>query len=359
MRFLIVGDKYFRSSFLVTAIKSKLSDVDPHITIKTLDLPYPDVALDLDPDDTIPSGMSWDSRRINGSHNCGIREFYGEPEYLLDHISDTEILIVHGAGVPRQVIEKGSRLKLIYCLRGGPVNIDTEAASEKGITIMNTPGKNAQAVAEMTIGLLLAHLRHIPEAANLLRQGVWKSNYYDYSKTGMEISGKVFAIVGLGKIGQALTKILHGFGCKIIAYDPYTDSTVFNQLKVERCTTLKDLLSHADFISLHARVPDNSKPLIGPEELTYVKTSSIIINTARGRLLDYRALYDAIKAGKIAGAVLDVFGNESFGFYRELISLPQVTATPHICGGSQETVQRAIDMLINDLRDFYKNIQSI
>lgn len=351
IKVLIVGDYFFRSGFIKNAMEKELDDL-AKFDITTLDLPYPDEQLNLSKSTKIPSGMSWDANPKIDFNTYKIREHYGSPEYLINYIGDTEILIVHGAAVPREVINRGRNLKLICCLRGGIVNIDVRAAEKQGIQVISTPGKNAQAVAEMILGLLITHLRNAFIAMTFLQQGIWKSNYCNYDYAGLEIKGKTFGIVGFGRIGQILAKILEGFDCNTIIYDPFISSEIIEKYKV-KLVDLNELLNRADFVSLCARLPKDSNVLIGKNELTLMKPSSILINTARGNLLDYRALYDALKSRALGGAILDVFGNENFGFYQKLINLPWVTATPHICGISQDTCKRGIDILIKKLRIYF------
>lgn len=354
MKILIVGDSFFRPEDIKKAIEVEIGNLGYNLDIDVLKLPYPDPQLLLTDESVISSGMSWDAHPSVDFERYKVKEHYGVPELLVNHIGETEILVVHGAAVPRQVMERGKKLKLIYCLRGGPVNIDIEAAKEFGVKVMNSPGKNAEAVAELIIGLLLNHLRKVFEAQFYLKQGIWKTGFYDYDYAGVEIRGKVFGIVGLGKIGKSLAHLLKGFDCELLGYDPMAPLTSFSEEGVKK-VDLQYLLENSDFISLNARLPQNSVKLIREEELSMMKSSAILINTARGDLLDYKALYRGLIAGRPAGAVLDVFGADSFGFYKKLINLPCVTATPHICGISKETIKRGIEKLTEQLKDYISN----
>lgn len=354
MKILIVGDSFFRPEDIKKAIEEEIGNLGYNLDIAVLKLPYPDPQLLLTDESVISSGMSWDAHPSIDYKRYKVKEHYGAPELLVNYIDEAEILVVHGAAVPRQVIEKAKNLKTIFCLRGGPVNIDIEAAKEVGVKVINSPGKNAEAVAELIIGLLLNHLRRVFEAESYLKQGIWKTGFYDYNYAGVEIRGKVFGIIGLGKIGKSLAHLLKGFDCEIIGFDPIAPLTGFIEEGVKK-VDLQYLLKNSDFVSLNARLPQNSEKLIREEELSMMKSSAILINTARGDLLDYEALYRGLLAGRPAGAVLDVFGTDSFGFYKKLISLPCVTATPHICGISKDTIKRGIEKLMEQLKDYICN----
>lgn len=348
-KILIVGDKYFEPS----NFKDYLAENLPKgydIEIDTVKFDFPVDSFFLYDNTVVPSGMSWDDPNV-AKTAVAIREYYGDPFALKDMVHDVNVLIIHGAALPKGVLENANALKAIIGLRGGPENIDKAYAEQMGVTFYNTPSKNAQCVAEYTIGLLLSFLRNIPESASYLKKGVWKPSYYEYDRTGIEIKGKTFGLVGMGQIACRVTEILKGFNANVIAYDPFADQKRFDEMGVKN-VGLDELLTQSDFVSLHARQPKNSKPIIGEREIKMMKQSAVLINTARGGLLDYKALMSALEKHQIRGAVLDVFGDEEFSFYKKLLSMPNVLGTPHIAGGSQETVKRAMDMTVAILKDF-------
>jgi D-3-phosphoglycerate dehydrogenase len=348
-RILIVGDKFFDPVMVGEELKNQLS-THFHLAIETVKYDFPVEHFMLDDDTCVPSGMSWDDPNQQ-KEPCGVREFYGEPFALLDKLLGIDILIVHGAAVPREVLEQADRLKAVVILRGGPVNIDRAYLEERGITIYNTNGKNAEGVAEFTIGLLLSFLRNIPESSSFLKQGIWKPGYYEFERTGVELYTKTFGLIGFGRIARHLARILNGFQMNVVAYDPFVQAADFTALGVTQ-QPLEQLLAVSDFVSLHARQPKGAGPILNATTLGLMKPEAVLINTARGDLIDYPALKERLASKRLRGAVLDVFGDEPFAFYNELLALPNVLGTPHIAGGSQETVKRGIHMTAQFLESF-------
>lgn len=348
-RVLIVGDKFFDPAIVRQEIKNRLSDRF-NLDIQTIKYDFPVEQFRLDDDTCVPSGMSWDDPNEE-KEPCGVREFYGEPFALLHKLQGIHILIVHGAAVPREVLEQADQLKAVVVLRGGPVNIDRAYLEERGITIFNTNGKNAEGVAEFTIALLLSFLRNIPESSAFLKNGIWKPGYYEFDRTGVELYKKNFGLIGYGRIARHLARILKGFQVNVVAYDPYVNDEDFAADEVTKLS-LEELLSVSDFVSLHARQPKGAEPILNAGTLALMKPEAVLINTARGDLIDYLVLKDQLASKRLRGAVLDVFGDEPFAFYNELLALPNVLGTPHIAGGSQETVKRGIHMTIEFLESF-------
>jgi D-3-phosphoglycerate dehydrogenase len=354
MKIFIAGDNYFKPEIVIERFQNILSPYLTEIEFESLKLPYPIETIYLDEQSVIPTGMAWDNNMDENYGKCGVREYYGQEDILDNHVSDVDILIVHGVAVPKTVIQKAEQLKLIGCLRGGPVNIDIDEAKRRKIAVTNTPGKNASGVAEYTIGLILSHLRHIAESSRYFLEGEYKPVYYNYDIAGMELENKKIGLVGFGRIARKLTKILQAFSAEVYVHDPYVDEKDIKECGAVPCG-LEDLLSNSDVVSLHARASKNVQPLIGERELSLMKSTALLINTARGMLVDYQALYHALTHNKIQGAALDVFGLENFEFYKRLISLPNVTATPHIAGSSKETVLRGSVMMAEEIKRFIEN----
>lgn len=348
MKIFIAGDKYFRPEVLIRKLKEMLADCPTELVFDSVTLPYPVDHIALTDDYVVPTGMAWDQNMDESYGTQGVREYYGSNDTLKGLLTDCDILIIHGAALPASLIDEAKNLKLICCMRGGPVNLDLEYAKSKGIQCTNSPGKNAQGVAEYTVGLALAHIRHIPEGAAGLAQDQYIQRYGDYDVLGYELEQKQFGLVGFGRIAQRLCRILKGFGCQVLAYDPFMADDVVRELGATPCT-LDTLLQESDIISLHAR---GKGCIIGAREFDLMKPNALFINTARGTLVDYKALCAALEDGKISGAALDVFGTEPFAFYRALSAMPNVTATPHMAGISRETVIRGIDMTGQEIHNF-------
>ena len=348
MKIFIAGDKYFQPNLMISTLKEMLKDCPADLVYESVELPYPVDHIQLTDDYVVPSGMAWDQNMDEDYGTQKVREYYGRNDTLKGRLSDCDILIIHGAALPASIIDEAKNLKLICCMRGGPVNLDLDYAKSKGILCSNSPGKNAEGVAEYTIGLALSHIRHIPEGTAGLARDQYRQRYGSYDVVGYELEHKKFGLVGFGRIAQKLCRILKGLGCEVLAYDPFQPEDRIMELGAVPCD-MDTLLQQSDIISLHAR---GKGCLIGEKEFAKMKPSVLFINTARGSLVDYKALKAALEQGKISGAALDVFGPEPYSFYRELSSMPNVTATPHMAGVSRETVLRGIEMTGGEIRRF-------
>lgn len=350
MKIFIAGDKYFRPDIVIETLKGILKDCGEEFVYDSVELPYPIDHLALTDDYVVPSGMAWDQNMDADYGTQGVREYYGNNATLKGKLGDCDILIIHGAALPKAIIDEARQLKLICCMRGGPVNIDLDYAKSKGIVASNSPGKNAQGVAEYTIGLILSHIRHIPIGNAGLRNYEYIQRFGAYDSLGYELSGKVFGLIGFGNIAQRLTKIANGFDCKVCAYDPFVSPELIREKGAEP-VTMEELLKNSDIVSIHAR---GKSALIGEKELAMMKPSALLVNTARGILVDYVALRKAVENGQISGAAVDVFGPEPFKFYREFTELQNVTTTPHMAGVTRETVLRGITMTGEEILRFVK-----
>jgi len=348
MKIFIAGDKYFQPEVMIPKLQEMLKDCGTDLEFDSVKLPYPVDHIQLSDSYVVPSGMAWDQNMDEDYGTQGVREYYGRNDTLKGKLSDCDILIIHGAALPASLIDEAKNLKLICCMRGGPVNLALDYAKSKGIVCTNSPGKNAEGVAEYTIGLALSHIRHIPDGSAGLQEDKYIQRYGNYDVLGYELQYKTFGLVGFGRIAQRLCRILKGFECDVLAYDPFMPEDVIRDLGATPCD-LDTLLQNSDVISLHAR---SKTPLIGAREFDLMKKTPLFINTARGSLVDYKALKAALEAGKISGAAVDVFGPEPYAFYRELSAMPNVTATPHMAGVSRETVARGIEMTGSEIRKF-------
>ena len=348
MKIFIAGDKYFQPEIMIPLLQEKLKKLPEPVTFDSVKLPYPIDHIPLADDYVIPTGMAWDKNMDEDYGTQGVREYYGRNDTLKGMLSDCDILIVHGAALPASILDEAKQLKLICCMRGGPVNIALDYAKSKGIVCSNSPGKNAEAVAEYTIGLLLAHIRHIAEGKQGMYDDQYIQRYGSYDELGFELSGKKFGLVGFGRIAQRLNHILQAFGSEVLAYDPFMPEEKIREMGAAPCT-LDALLQDADVVSLHAR---SKGVLIGEREFGLMKPSAFFINTARGTLVDYKALKTALEEKRLAGAALDVLSTEPFAFYRELLAMPNVTITPHMAGVSRETVLRGVEMTGDEICRF-------
>ena len=255
------------------------------------------------------------------------------PEALKDTIKDYDALIVRSATkVTRDIIEAAKKLRLIGRAGVGLDNIDLEAATARGIIVMNTPGGNTISTAEHTLSMILALSRNIPQANASTKQGEWKRSQF----MGVELYNKILGIIGLGRIGREVAKRALSFGMKILAYDPFLSKEVAESLGVE-IVELKGLLRRSDYITVHTPLTEETKHIISTDEFALMKKGARVINCARGGIIDEEALVSAIKEGKVAGAAIDVFEKEPL-IDSELSRLDNVITTPHL-GASTEEAQ--------------------
>jgi len=254
-----------------------------------------------------------------------------KPEELKSTIGNYDALIVRSqTKVPAEVIRAGKNLKVIARAGAGIDNIDVNEATRKGILVVNAPTSNTIAVAEHVFGLMLALARHIPQAHDKLKSGVWAKSEF----MGTEIKGKTLGIIGLGKIGTEVAKRAQVFGMKVIANDPFISNEYARNLQVE-LVSLEKLLKESDFISLHLSLTASTRGLIGAKELALVKPTARIINCARGELIDEEALAKAIEEKKIAGAAVDVYCEEPTTTCA-LFRCDNVINTPHLAASTTE-----------------------
>ena len=246
------------------------------------------------------------------------------------------LIVRSGTKVTRPVIEAAQRLQVIGRAGVGVDNIDVDAATERGILVVNAPDGNSVAAAEQTIALMMAVARHVPQADASLRERKWERKRF----IGVEVAGKTLGVVGMGRIGQEVARRGRGLGMRVISYDPYLSKVVAERLGVELCDRLEELLAEADFITLHVPLTPATRDLIGERELSIVKPTARLINCARGGIVNEEALQKALESDQLAGAALDVFVNEPPAD-SPLLDNPKVVVTPHL-GASTEEAQIAV-----------------
>ncbi|MBF6470927.1 MULTISPECIES: phosphoglycerate dehydrogenase [Nocardia] len=255
---------------------------------------------------------------------------------LLAAVPEADALLVRSATtVDAEVLEAGKNLKIVARAGVGLDNVDVPAATERGVMVVNAPTSNIHTAAEHAVTLLLSAARQVPAADATLREHTWQRSKFN----GVEIFGKTVGVVGLGRIGQLFAARLAAFETKIVAYDPYVSPARAAQLGIE-LLTLDELLERADLISIHLPKTPETKGLIGKEAIAKTKPGVIIVNAARGGLVDEAALADAIKSGHVRAAGLDVFETEPCTD-SPLFDLPQVVVTPHLGASTSEAQDRA------------------
>jgi D-3-phosphoglycerate dehydrogenase len=307
-----------------------------------------------------------ESKKWNAEEgNETIKEYHGSPEQFINEVKNINILLVHLAPITKKIIGNAKNLKLIGCCRGGPVNVNIKSATKKGIPVVNTPGRNAIAVAELTIGFIFALARKTAENNLRIKEGRLVKNQDFYE--GIEINGKTLGIVGLGRVGSEVARRTKALGMNILVYDPYVGE-VSKELSA-KLVDLETIFKKSDFITLHARLTNETKELISKKLIDLMKKDAYFINTSRAEIVDQKALEEALREKKIVGAALDVVGlNDDFPvnpyeFYTnyhkkkeapELIKMDNVIITPHIGGLTKETRFRSVEMLADEIERFIK-----
>ena len=333
----VIGDHFMKPDYFVTALK-KLDNVD--LSYRIWEQDWPDTAMT----HGYAAGLPDELR--------GLKEFMGDPAGTVKFIGDADILVNHLAPITGPMLDKLPNLRLIAVSRGGPVNIDMQAARDRKVAVVNAPGRNASAVAEFTIGMILAETRLITQGHVALSRGTWRGDLYRADVTGDELSNMTVGVVGYGHIGTKVVRLLKPFGCQVLVCDPYVKLAPQDTADGVRRVSLDELLPASDIVTLHARVTEETTRFIAAPQFALMKDGVYFINTARGPLVDYDALYDALTSGKIRGAGLETFAIEPPPPDWPLLQLPNVTLTPHIAGASLQTVKYAAGMIAEEIRRY-------
>lgn len=273
-----------------------------------------------------------------------------EKEELKNIVADYEVIIVRSATkVTADVIEKASNLKLIVRGGVGIDNIDVAAAQAHNIAVKNTPAASTVSVAEHTFALLLALARNIHNTDKSMKQGKWEKKKFK----GIELYKKTFGLIGTGRIGTAVAKRALGFEMDVIGYDPYVEPDILKSNGIEPVNSVDEIITKADIISLHIPLTDETKHLINATSIEKMKDGAILLNCARGGIVDEKAVYDALKSGKLSGAGFDVFENEP-PENSPLLELENVVLSPHIGASTKEAQKRVGIESARTIIEFFK-----
>ncbi|WP_340539511.1 phosphoglycerate dehydrogenase [Nocardioides sp. GXZ039] len=284
------------------------------------------IAEELSPATLAELGSDFDIRHCDGADRAA----------LLAAVPDADALLIRSATrVDTEVLDAARRLRVVARAGVGLDNVDVRAATMAGVMVVNAPTSNIVSAAELAVGLLLAAARHISPAHAALREGEWKRSRY----TGVELYEKTVGIVGLGRIGVLVAQRLAAFGMNVIAYDPYVQAGRAAQVGV-RLVDLDTLVAESDFMSVHLPKTPETTGLIGAAQLAAARPGLVLVNAARGGIVDEQALYDALAEGRIAGAGLDVFASEPCTD-SPLFDLENVVATPHLGASTDEAQEKA------------------
>lgn len=271
-------------------------------------------------------------------------EVYDVPDALIKKLRDAEILITQFCPITKKVLDACTKLRFIGVLRGGYENVNVTYAAQKGVTVYHTPGRNATAVADFTIGMILSECRNIARAHANLKEGRWVRDYVNAASVP-DLEDKTVGIIGLGQVGRKVAKRLHGFDVRILGYDPYADTLPDYVVRA----SLDELLEQADFVTIHGRLTDETKGMMNAHAFSLMKPTAYFINTARAGLVDEAALYAALKERRIQGAALDVFEHEPLKEDDPLVGLDNVTITPHLAGGTVDAFLHSPVLLAREM----------
>jgi D-3-phosphoglycerate dehydrogenase / 2-oxoglutarate reductase len=269
-----------------------------------------------------------------------VNEAAGSEEEIIEAGEGAEVIVTQLAPITEKVLRFLEALKLVVVTRGGPVNVNINAASERGVAVCYAPGRNAPAAAEYALGLMLAAMKRIPDAHSSLSKGEWTGEFYAYEENGIELDGATVGLVGSGAIGRRVARVLHAFGSEVLVYDPFVDDAKVRETGARKAE-LNELLESSKVVSIHARLTDETRGMIGADQIARMPEGSVLVNTARGGLLDYDALCDALESGHLTAAALDVYNVEPPPEGSRLFKVPNLVLSPHIAGATKETAHRA------------------
>ena len=270
------------------------------------------------------------------------------PESITHHVGSYQMLLVCYAPISSHLLDFFPDLRIIGVARAGIENLDLAAATTKNILVFNVTGRNAHAVSDFAVGLILAELRNLARAHLAIMNGKWRK---DFVSVPHQLYGKRVGILGLGKIGALVARKLQGFEVHLVGFDPHFNSQRFNELGVE-CLTLAELMRTSDVITVHARLSETTRQMVGKNEIQSMKPTAILVNTARAGLIDMGALCEALANRRIAGAALDVFDPEPLSPADPLLKLENVTLTSHLAGTTVEAIDGTPYLLCENIRNF-------
>jgi len=324
MKVLVAGDHFVTPELVVSALRAQVpADLD--VTTLMSAWPYE------------PFGPVGE-----------VDEALGDEDELIAALAGVQVAVTQMAPFTSRVLAAADALRLVVCARGGPVNVNVAAAERLGIAVRSTPGRNAVAAAEHTVALLLAALRRIPETHATVRAGEWRSDLYALQECGSELAGTTVGLVGYGAIGARVARVLRAFDAEVLVHDPYAapDPTV------TFVDDLAELLGRSRVLSLHARLTEETRGIVDRTALDRLPDGAVLVNTARGALVDYAAVVDALESGRLGAAAFDVFEVEPIPAGSRLLTAPNVVLTPHLAGATVQTARRAATLAAAAVADY-------
>lgn len=289
-------------------------------------------------------------------------------DFFKENGKDAEMALALFAPFNKEALSYMPNLKIAGVCRDGTQNVNIEECTKRGILVFNVRGRNAHAVSDFTVGMMLAEARNIGRAHAALKSGDFRKNF---SNAGMvpDFQDRTVGLVGFGYIGSLVARKLSGFQVKVLVYDPFVDKALIESYPgCQKVDDIMDVMKNSDFISIHTKATEKTKNLVGEKEIAAMKPSAYLINTARATIVDQHALYNALKEKRIAGAALDVFMAEGTGFFDKetqegrdsmmFCELDNVTITTHIAGSTDDVFTNSPGLLMNDIKKLLKGEQA-
>lgn len=270
---------------------------------------------------------------------------------LLEQCRDKDILVVHVASINKQVIEACPNLKVAVVLRGGFENADVSELTKRKIPLINAPWRSADAVADFTVGMMIAENKNIARSHKLIFDGQWCKKYANQEYIH-NMRNCTVGLIGYGYIGSRVAKRLSGFESRVIVYDPFVKREELEKEGVETVGSLDELLAQADFVSMHLRLSKHTEKFMGKEEFAKMKSTAYFINTARAGIVDTEALINALQTKQIGGAAIDVYDIEPLPKDHPYLQLDNITLTSHLAGTSCDTMRTSVEIGFKDLKSY-------
>lgn len=322
---LAAGDHFVAPGLFVDAIRRH--EPDHELSFSQLVLPWP-----LEPFGPVGT----------------VDEASGTAAELGAALDGVDIVVTQMAPFSREVFEQAPDLRLVSVCRGGPVNVDLAAATEAGVIVSFAPGRNAVAAAEYAVGLMLTAMRRVVTSDSELKAGTWRGDYYTYDNAGLELDGATVGLIGYGAIGRIVARVLLAFGATVITHDPYADAARIRADGVE-VVELDELLTRSSVVSIHARLTPETRHILNGQNLALLPRGAVLVNSARGGLLDYEPLPDLLRSGHLGALALDVYDIEPPPPEWPLFDAPNVVMTPHLAGATRQTAERAAAIVAADV----------
>ena len=298
-----------------------------------------------------PGDLSWDQLSCMGELKVYDRTSYVEAPIIAERIGDAEVIVTNKTPISKETMDKCPNLKMIAVLATGYNVINYDYAKEKGIPVCNVPTYGTACVGQYAIAMLLEVCHHIGHHDKTVHEGKWANHidwcYWDHSL--IELDGKTAGIIGFGRIGQTTGRIAKALGMKVLAYDLYPNDS---GKAIAEYVDLDTLLAQSDVVFLHCNLTADNEKMINKASIAKMKDGAILINNSRGQLIDEQDVTDALKAGKLAAAGLDVVYTEPIRADNPLLTAPNCIITPHMSWGSQGSRQRIMDCTVNNIRAF-------